>query len=68
MSRDDHAPQAADPHEAAESLRASLAAAGIVLPSLAADTASPYLSLVTLGSVRADVALDLANALRRRPT
>ncbi|WP_030779628.1 hypothetical protein [Streptomyces sp. NRRL S-920] len=54
-----------DPHAATEALRAALREAGIVLPSLAADHASPNLGLVTLGSVRADVALRLADTIRR---
>jgi hypothetical protein len=53
-----------DPFTAMESLRAALAHAGIVLPSLAVDPASPTLRLVELGRVRADVALRLADALR----
>lgn len=54
-----------DAKEAVEVLREALTAAGIVLPSLGADTASPSLQLVTLGRVRADVALRLADAVRR---
>ncbi|MEW1670345.1 MULTISPECIES: hypothetical protein [Streptomyces] len=56
--------QAIAPSTAVESLRTALAAAGIVLPSLAVDTASPHLGLVELGRVRADVAAQLAAALR----
>ncbi|MFF4612087.1 hypothetical protein ACFY1Q_20760 [Streptomyces albidoflavus] len=56
--------QAIAPSTAVESLRTALAAAGIVLPSLAVDTASPHLGLVELGRVRADVAAQLAEALR----
>lgn len=52
--------------EAVEVLRAALTAAGIVLPSLGADLASPALNLIALGRVRADVALRLADAVRRR--
>jgi hypothetical protein len=55
-----------DPFVAVESLRAALDQAGIVLPSLAVDAASPTLRLVELGRVRADVALRLAHALQRR--
>lgn len=55
-----------DPFTAVESLRAALDAAGIVLPSLAADAAAPTLRLVELGRVRADVAMRLAVALQRR--
>ncbi|MFJ9909885.1 hypothetical protein ACIRVK_45145 [Streptomyces sp. NPDC101152] len=51
--------------EAVEVLRGALTAAGIVLPSLGADTASPALNLINLGRVRADVALRLADVLRR---
>lgn len=51
--------------EAVEVLRGALTAAGIVLPSLGADTASPALNLINLGRVRADVALRLAVAIRR---
>ncbi|WP_259472076.1 hypothetical protein [Streptomyces shenzhenensis] len=54
-----------DPFTAVESLRAALDAAGIVLPSLAVDPASPTLALVDLGRVRADVAMRLAEALQR---
>ncbi|MEV0203719.1 hypothetical protein AB0H97_00810 [Streptomyces sp. NPDC050788] len=51
--------------EAVEVLRGALTEAGIVLPSLGADTASPALNLINLGRVRADVALRLADVLRR---
>jgi hypothetical protein len=57
--------QDVDPFTAMESLRAALDQAGIVLPSLAVDAASPALGLVELGRVRADVAMRLAHALRR---
>ncbi|MDX3853363.1 hypothetical protein [Streptomyces sp. AK02-01A] len=53
-----------DPFTAMESLRAALADAGIVLPSMSVDAASPQLRLVELGRVRADVAARLAQALR----
>ncbi|MFF0512411.1 hypothetical protein [Streptomyces sp. NPDC004250] len=53
-----------DPFTAVESLRAALDGAGIVLPSLAVDAATPSLALVDLGRIRADVALRLATALR----
>ncbi|WP_423360849.1 hypothetical protein OH810_10030 [Streptomyces albidoflavus] len=59
--------QAIAPSTAVESLRTSLTAAGIVLPSLAVDTAPPpppHLGLVELGRVRPDVAAQLAEALR----
>ena len=54
-----------DTAAAAESLRDALTAAGIVLPSLGTELASPSLSLVTLGRVRADVAQRLADVVRR---
>lgn len=55
-----------DPHTAMESLREALyETGGIVLPSLSVDHASPDLRLVELGRVRADVAVRLADALRR---
>jgi hypothetical protein len=57
--------QDTDPHAAVESLRAALTEAGIVLPSLSVELASPDLRLVELGRVRADVAVRLAEALRR---
>ncbi|MFF0381012.1 hypothetical protein [Streptomyces sp. NPDC004286] len=56
--------QDTDPFTATESLKTALAGAGIVLPSLAVDIASPALKLVELGRVRADVAARLAHALR----
>jgi hypothetical protein len=56
----------ADPFTAVESLRAALDQAGIVLPSLRVEPASPHLALVDLGRVRADVAMRLATALHRR--
>jgi hypothetical protein len=48
-----------------ESLRAALTEAGIVLPSLRVDAASPDLKLVELGRIHADVADRLTIALRR---
>ncbi|MFF4182207.1 hypothetical protein ACFYZ9_03370 [Streptomyces sp. NPDC001691] len=51
--------------DAVEALREALTTAGIVLPSLGADAGSPYLNLISLGRVRADVALQLADAIRR---
>ncbi|MGI5374906.1 hypothetical protein ACQEV2_11785 [Streptomyces sp. CA-251387] len=54
-----------DALEAVEVLREALTAAGIVLPSLGADTASPSLNLINLGRVRADVALRLADVIQR---
>ncbi|MEU6175350.1 hypothetical protein ABZ832_26025 [Streptantibioticus parmotrematis] len=53
-----------DPHVAVEALKVVLDDAGIVLPSLRADIASPDLALVEWGRVRADVAMRLATALR----
>lgn len=58
--------QDVDPYTAMESLREALHEADrIVFPSLSVDHASPDLKLVVLGSVRADVAMRLAEALRR---
>ncbi|XIE78629.1 hypothetical protein AB6O49_11915 [Streptomyces sp. SBR177] len=54
-----------DPFVAMESLREALAGVGLVLPSLGVDPGSPTLRLVELGRVRADVAVRLAEALRR---
>ncbi|WP_405839349.1 hypothetical protein [Streptomyces sp. NBC_01518] len=54
-----------DPHAALETLRAALTDAGIVLPSLRVDLASPQLRLIELGRVRSDVAARLAEAVRR---
>ncbi|MFE9219763.1 hypothetical protein ACFYN3_25845 [Streptomyces lavendulae] len=56
-------PSAAD--EAVTQLQEALAGAGIVLPSLDSDFGSPYLNLVELGRVRADVAVKLAEVVRR---
>lgn len=56
-----------DTQAAVETLRAALASAGILFPSLRADPASPALRLVELGRVRADVALHLAKALEKEP-
>jgi hypothetical protein len=50
---------------AVEELRTALAGVGVVLPSLSYDIASPDLHLVELGRVSSDVALRLAEALRR---
>jgi hypothetical protein len=59
-------PRDVNPHTAVESLRVALWEANrIVLPSLAVDHVSPDLNLVVLGSVHADVAERLAQALRR---
>lgn len=54
-----------DPYTAMETLRAALSTEGIVFPSLSVDHVSPDLKLVELGRVRADVAMRLADALRR---
>ncbi|MFI8907921.1 hypothetical protein ACIGV8_20690 [Streptomyces albidoflavus] len=56
--------QHTEPSAAVDSLRSALSDAGITLPSLAVDTASPHLGLVELGRVRPDVAAQLAEALR----
>ncbi|GAA5054386.1 hypothetical protein GCM10023336_25550 [Streptomyces similanensis] len=53
-----------DPYAAVEDLRAALTKAGIVLPSLRVDLASPALRLIELGRVRADVAARLTQALQ----
>ncbi|WP_329276969.1 hypothetical protein [Streptomyces sp. NBC_01451] len=50
---------------ATEALREALTSAGVVLPSLGTDTASPSLNLITLGRVRSDVALRLAEVIQR---
>ncbi|MEU0214327.1 hypothetical protein ABZ281_04110 [Streptomyces sp. NPDC006265] len=65
MARKTLQTQTIDPFAAAESLRAALDEAGIVLPSLRVDAASPSLGLVELGRVRADVAMRLAESLRQ---
>ncbi|WP_073864910.1 hypothetical protein [Streptomyces sp. CB01249] len=57
--------QGISPYAAVESLRRALTDAGIVLPSLGVDNASPALRLVELGRVHADVAARLAEALQR---
>ena len=54
-----------DPYTAMELLRAALDDIKIVLPSLGVDHVAPDLKLVELGRVRADVAMRLAEALRR---
>ncbi|MCX4956882.1 hypothetical protein [Streptomyces virginiae] len=54
--------------DAVAQLQEARAGAGIVLPSLDADFASPYLNLVELGRVRADVAVKLAEVVRRGTT
>ncbi|WP_033326399.1 hypothetical protein [Streptomyces yerevanensis] len=58
-------PNTTDVTAAVETLRKALTAAGIVLPSLRADVASPSLNLIALGRVRADVALRLADVIQR---
>ncbi|QFQ96916.1 hypothetical protein F9278_12585 [Streptomyces phaeolivaceus] len=60
-----HEPGTTTAAGAVEALREALMAAGIVLPSLGTEIASPALNLVTLGRVRADVALRLAEVVRR---
>lgn len=54
-----------DPHAAAEFLRAALSDVGLVLASRRGDPVSPTLRLVELGRVRSDVAVRLAEAIRR---
>ncbi|MDQ1029421.1 hypothetical protein QF035_007003 [Streptomyces umbrinus] len=54
-----------DAGAAVEVLRDALTAAGIVLPSLGVDVASPSLNLIALGRVRPEVALRLADVLRK---
>lgn len=51
--------------EAIGDLRAALSKAGVVVPSLGADNASPDLGLVVLGRVRADVATKLADVIQQ---
>ncbi|MFJ2829978.1 hypothetical protein ACIPC1_20890 [Streptomyces sp. NPDC087263] len=58
-------PNTTDVTVAVETLREALTAAGIVLPSLGADVASPSLNLITLGRVRVDVVLRLAGVIQR---
>lgn len=59
-------PRDVDPQTAMESLREALYEAGrIVLPSLSVDHVAPDLKLVELGRIRADVAMRLADVLRR---
>lgn len=58
-------PDTTDVTAAVEALREALTAAKIVLPSLGADQASPSLNLITLGRARADVAIRLADVIRR---
>jgi hypothetical protein len=54
-----------DPYVAVEAFRTALTEVGIVFPSLSVELASPDLKLVELGRVPADVAAQLAEALRR---
>ncbi|MFD9604215.1 hypothetical protein [Streptomyces sp. NPDC059970] len=56
--------QDVDAYAAVEILREALDDAGIILPSLRVDMASPELRLVELGRIRADVAQRLAVALQ----
>ncbi|KOT90388.1 hypothetical protein ADK86_26130 [Streptomyces sp. NRRL F-5755] len=58
-------PETVDPDVATEALRDALMGVGIVLPSLAADAASD-LGLVSLGRVRAAVAMRLADVVRQK--
>lgn len=55
--------QALDPFAVREDLREALSDAGIVLPSLRVDPQMP--ELIELGRVRVDVAVRLAEAVRR---
>ncbi|MEU4210233.1 hypothetical protein AB0F13_09595 [Streptomyces sp. NPDC026206] len=54
-----------DAGRAKEELQTALAVAGIVLPSLSVEVASPDLDLVQLGRIRSDVALKLAECIGR---
>lgn len=45
-------------------LREALAMAGITMPSLGIENASPNLELVALGCIRVDVAFKLAEVIR----
>lgn len=56
--------QDVDAYAAVEILREALDGAGIILPSLRVDMASPELRLVELGRIRADVAQRLAVVLQ----
>lgn len=58
-------PDTTDVTAAVETLREALTAAGIVLPSLGVDVASPSLNLINLGRVRADVVLRLGDVIQR---
>ncbi len=62
---DEITPGRVDPFEAMETLRSALDDAGITVPGLWVNRASSEPRLVELGEVRADVALQLAHALRR---
>lgn len=55
--------QDVDPYTTVETLRAALDDAGIVIPSLRVDPQMEQ--LIELGRLRVDVALRLADALRR---
>ncbi|MFF4391659.1 MULTISPECIES: hypothetical protein [unclassified Streptomyces] len=60
-----HELETVTPSAVVESLRESLMAAGIVLPSLGIDPTPPGPGLVRLGSVRPDVAMKLAQVVKR---
>jgi len=61
-----HDASGVDPFTALEALRAALDSTGIVFPSLAVDPQdTPRVRLIDLGRVRPDVAMRLADALRR---
>ncbi|MEV6955593.1 hypothetical protein [Streptomyces sp. NPDC051183] len=61
-----HELETVTPSTVMESLRESLMAAGIVLPSLGIDPAPPGPGLVKRGSIRPDVAKKLAQVVKRR--
>ncbi len=60
-----HEPSTVNPYNAVESLRAALAVADIVLPSLGVDPAYRDPRLVELGRIRPEVAARLAEAIGR---
>ncbi|WP_327284037.1 MULTISPECIES: hypothetical protein [unclassified Streptomyces] len=63
-----HELEAVTPSRVVESLRESLMAAGIVLPSLDIDPAPPGSGLVRLGNIRPNVAMKLAQVVKRGST
>ncbi|MGW7461917.1 hypothetical protein [Streptomyces sp. NPDC054797] len=60
-----HELETVTPSTVVESLRGSLMAAGVVLPSLGIDPVPPGPGLVRLGSVHPDVAMKLAQVVKR---